>query len=72
VAPSVLVINRQQTPNPAAQFPLTVPPLSEHSTLVKHVPFLVLDPEVCWLTHGSFGNVKMLNREKAKSKIEKK
>jgi hypothetical protein len=30
----------QQTPNPAAQFPSTVPLLSVHSVDVRHVPYI--------------------------------
>ena len=40
----------QQTPNPAAQLPSTVPPLVLHSDEVKHVPYmLVSDFAVHWL-----------------------
>jgi hypothetical protein len=33
----------QQTPNPDAQFPLAVPPLAEHSLVVKQVPLRLFD-----------------------------
>ena len=41
----------QQVPNPLAQLPDAVPPLLEHSLLVKHVPWL---PEV--VVHSELGN----------------
>ena len=40
VAPQVEVIKTQQTPKPPAHSPEELPPLFEHSTLVRQVPFL--------------------------------
>lgn len=39
--PRASYMNVQQTPNPAAQFPSTDPPLVAHSLDEKHVPFIV-------------------------------
>ncbi len=44
VVPQVAV-NMQQTPNPAAQFPSTLPLLSSHSSEVMQVPNMVLSEE---------------------------
>ena len=39
-------VNMQQTPNPAAQFPSEVPPLSSHSLVVMQVPLMVVSDSV--------------------------
>lgn len=36
--PHVETSTTQQTPNPAAQFPVEVPPFEEHSELARQVP----------------------------------
>jgi hypothetical protein len=54
----------QHTPNPAAQDPLELPPLSEHSDDVKQVPFLLAPEDVVKvLEHGSFSKFTMLKSE---------
>ena len=60
ISPVVVSIKTQQTPNPAAQFPEAVPPLSLHSVEVKHVPFRPALDEV----HPSFLKVTTLKSEK--------
>ena len=50
----------QQTPNPEAQEPDAVPPLSEaHSALVRHVPLKPLVPK-----HNELANRTMENSDK--------
>jgi len=46
VEPQVEAVIRQQTPNPAAQFPSPDPPLDVHSVLVTQVPYVVDDEAV--------------------------
>ena len=50
----------QQTPNPEAQLPSTVPDLSLHSVELKHVPNMV---ESDLAVHWSLGNVTIVNSE---------
>ena len=52
-------LNKQQTPNPEAQFPSVLPPLDEHSSEVIHVPLNDVSDTV---THWSFGKFTMENK----------
>ena len=63
--PQVEVVTTQQTPKPAAQDPLAVPLLPEHSEEVKHVPVVVES----LLVHSSLGNWTTLNSDNCSKEI---
>ena len=65
-APQVEVDTTQQTPNPAAQDPLEVPLLPEHSEEVKQVPKV---EESLLLVHSSLGNWTTLNSDNCSKDI---
>lgn len=54
-------MNLQHTPNPDAQLPSAVPPLSLHSVDVRQLPLIVSSDMI---THCRLGNVTTVKREK--------
>jgi len=65
VAPQVVIVNTQQTPNPEAQFPSAFPALLVHSVLEKHVPRTVWEEDADAPVHWSFGNVTTLKSDRS-------